>query len=592
MRKDLSKNDAATSVSARAVEIGGKIERLSSRGVKYVLSAVLAILLHPQLARSANYDAALTALPGLISYWDLNETSGTTAADSVTGDLIDGDNSGTYSGTGITVGSAGPRPSDGWTGFASNNYAPEFSKAADQRLEMPSISGYTGLTDLTMLGWIKITDPNYTSNSNHYGGLQKSTGGRYVYAINSYPGNVTDGFIGRDDGGSQNQIVTDLPPTPNGINEWRFFAQTFEAGTTNTLYLNGVEAQSVSGAALGLFPAETMVFGNDIGDGARALHGQLDELAFFDRALSTSEIEGLFVAAGGSLPGSPGSTATAPYLQTAQNLGGLINHWNFAETTGTSAADVASGNNGTFVNALGSPDLTAAGPNPSVSHQGVSMNGFAADNSAVEFATGVNYMEPQNGQGVGDPISGTAFADGISELTMSLWFKASDGADGGVIAGFEQNSGTRYNFLTQHLNAQDVNFWAESDNGQQISSPGIEIDADPNDYEWHHLVQVWDGAEKRLRAYVDGVEKFNATNASMSENLQVPDGFYVGFDVPISDRKLEGSVDELMLFDRALTAGEVLELYDSAFVPIPEPATCVLVMVAGVSLCLCRRNIR
>ena len=51
----------------------------------------------------------------------------------------------------------------------------------------------------------------------------------------------------------------------------------------------------------------------------------------------------------------------------------------------------------------------------------------------------------------------------------------------------------------------------------------------------------------------------------MTANIEVPDGFYVGRDVPGNTRNLGGYVDEIMLFDRALSAAEVARLYDSAF---------------------------
>ena len=73
-----------------------------------VLATVLVIAVLCSIA-NAGYVSTLRGMAGLISHWDLNETTGTTAADWQTSPLVDGNNTGTYSGT-VTLGAAGPRP--------------------------------------------------------------------------------------------------------------------------------------------------------------------------------------------------------------------------------------------------------------------------------------------------------------------------------------------------------------------------------------------------------------------------------------------------------------------------------------------------
>ena len=556
--------------SARGCKTNERNRRFTEK-VSLAVALAMALVAFPwRTCQAGLYDTTLTSLPGLISHWNLNETSGFSAADSVTGDSVDGNNAGSFIGSGITLGTPGPRPADGWTGFDANNFAPEFTKTPDQKLEMFNVGGYTGLTDLTMLGWMNIADPDFNTNSNMFGGLQKDTGARYNFAINSYPGNATGGFVSRDDDGTLTQLNVGQAPSAKGINEWRFIAMTFESGTTAKFYVDGVEIDSdIGNDSLGLFAPVAMVFANDIGDNNRALEGKLDELAMFNRALTATEVGNLFTAAGGTLPGAPGTTATQPFLPTAANLGGMRNHWSFAETAGTSAADEVAANNGTITNVLGSPfSLAAAGPDPTNSHDGFALVGLPANNSAVQFAnSAINYMSAADGQVLGAPSTGDAFADGINELTMSLWFKH-DSAAQGYVAGFSENTteSGRYVFTTISGDDQNVTFYVKSDNNEQLVTHAIEIDELGADPEWHHLVQVWDGSETRMRVYVDGQLKYNNTNDAMTENLAIPDDFFVGYDLHGFTRNLGGLVDEVMLFDRALTGEEAFELYDSAFV--------------------------
>ncbi|MBN1591248.1 MAG: DUF1559 domain-containing protein [Pirellulales bacterium] len=512
----------------------------------------------------ASYVNTLTGMPGLFSYWDLNEPVGAMlAADAVTWDTVDGNNTGSYVGVGITLGEAGPRPDEGWIGFGADNCAPALTKIPGDGIEMLQTAGYAGRTDMTMLGWVRFTDPNFGSLHNLFGGLQTVEPSRYVFSVDHAPSGLR-GVARLADG---NQLTLG-PVTISNPSAWHFLAMTFQGGNTSRLYWDGVEVGSAQYTGVeGLDQATALVFGRDIQDPTRSLHGQIDELAMFDRVLENAEIERLFLAAKGALPYEPGSVATAPYYETAVQLGGLRNHWRFSETSGSTTVDVIGGNHGTFVRMGGAPVvLDVAGPTSSQGHDGHAFRGFKDDNSAVQFVwdAGANYMETIDGTVIGQPDTGLPFPSGIQSLTMSLWFK--NNYDGeGYVAGFAKpGSGNRYVFSVYSPSATELRFYAAASNDQQIISSDIPID-DPGQYEWHHVVQIWDGGQRQLRVYIDGQERVNETNSAMTANLYTPYGFHIGRDVYASTRNLGGFVDEVSLFDRALSAEEVLELYDSAF---------------------------
>jgi hypothetical protein len=536
-------------------------------------AVVLALAVFSVPAPAADtYTNALMGLSGLVSYWNLNELPGAaTAIDAVSSDPVDAYNPGVYSGGGITVGDAGPRPADGWAGFSADNRAVTFSKLPDAQLQMDNVAGYAGLTDATLLGWVRVTDPNAASLVNSFGGLQTAGFPRVVLGADFAPTGLR-GFARRAD---DDQLLLG-PTTASNLSNWHFLAVSYEGGATGHLYWDGVEvAAKVAPAARGLDAASAMVFGRDVGDPTRGLGGQLDELATFNRALSAAEIQTLWLAAKNQLPHVP--EPDAPYFQTAVALGGLRNHWRFSETGGTTAADVIGGNNGTFVNVAGAPvALGQPGPTPSEGQGGYPFNGFPSDNTSVRFVwnTGANYMQIAGGQVVGNPTTGLKFTDGISQLTMAMWVKRTYAGDG-YLGGFSRSgSSNRYVFSVYAPNATDLRFYALASNGVQMQSGDLTVDT-AGDYQWHHLVQVWDGTEKRLRVYIDGVERFNATDATMGVNLYVPGGFHLGRDFYGSTRNLGGFLDEVSLFDRALSEADVLKLYDSAFyeAPIPGDAT-------------------
>ena len=139
------------------------------------------------LANAGYYVDTLTGMSGLVSYWDLNETSGN-AADAVPGDALDGDNYGVYSGTGYTQGVAGMDPSGGFFGFDADNKAVNFSDNQYTNLAMVDYASYHGITDLSMIAWVQYPSiPGGSGDRRCVGGLQRLTGsGRYVLATALY----------------------------------------------------------------------------------------------------------------------------------------------------------------------------------------------------------------------------------------------------------------------------------------------------------------------------------------------------------------------------------------------------------------------
>jgi len=532
------------------------------------LAAVaLAALALSAAAAEAGYVETLTGMSGLVSYWNLNEASGTTAADGVTTDAVDGDNPGTYAGSGLTLGQAGPRPSDGFRGFSSTNNAPVFSDKYSDILTMASYAGYTGKTDLTMMGWMRFSAMP-PAVMGHFGGLERVTptgDNRYVFSAHHYEDRkdirprirVTDGL---SENGTFNRFNWPVDT------DWHFYVMTFEGGQTLRSYLDGflVDTDSLT-QSMGLVPATGLVFGHDIDfsyGGDRGMVGQLDELAFVDRAISAQEVQQLWKAA---LYPKLGTTATAPYRDTLASLGGLRNHWRLDEPWGsTTLVDSVAGNNLTVHHVAGFEiNAGQVGPRPN--------GGFAgmpSENASAQFVfpDGENYATSQDGGVGGAPGAGLSFANGeVTALTMSLWFKHSyDGS--GYVAGFERSGEeNRYVFAMHSPSGTEVRFYVRSYNEMEIVTAPITIDAE-GQYEWHHLVQVWDGDQRRLRVYIDGLERWNEVGDDlMSPSIAAPEGFYLGRDQLGDTRSLGGFIDEISLFDWALSSEDVFELYDSAF---------------------------
>lgn len=74
---------------------------------------------------------------------------------------------------------------------------------------------------------------------------------------------------------------------------------------------------------------------------------------------------------------------------------------------------------------------------------------------------------------------------------------------------------------------------------------------------WHHVVGVYDGTQMRL--YVDGVEDAVATVGASSINTTSP--LRLGYHFTSNDFRFDGTLDDVRIYDRALSSGEVDTLF-------------------------------
>lgn len=135
-------------------------------------------------------------------------------------------------------------------------------------------------------------------------------------------------------------------------------------------------------------------------------------------------------------------------------------------------------------------------------------------------------------------------------VTVSAWVNK-DSAQSGWIAIF-QHSDTSYNL--QFADGNEPEFTIYDGDWVSAASGGV------NNNQWYHLVGVYDGTDVEL--WVDGsLQDTAAVDDTMSSGGGTDAG--LGENIDASGRHMDGQVDEVRVYDRALDPTEVNALYDA-----------------------------
>ncbi|MDO8523031.1 MAG: LamG-like jellyroll fold domain-containing protein [bacterium] len=227
---------------------------------------------------------------------------------------------------------------------------------------------------------------------------------------------------------------------------------------------------------------------------------------------------------------------------------GLVGWWKFDETSGTSAADSAGTNTGTLV---GGPVW-----------------------SAGKISNALNF------DGVNDYVDITNYVPGLSSFTMSAWFQLTNGAydihpifgnnQNTPMLGFETFSNKWYQ-LRQFSTGSETIFWT---NGTNYS-----------DSQWHQATLAVDQSAFTATLYIDsvslgakviGIEGYTASNGTF---------LWLGRDYATF---WKGKIDEARLYSRALSAADVLQLYnvgtDTAAPSAPTGLTAPVISSTQINL--------
>ncbi|MEM7252470.1 MAG: LamG-like jellyroll fold domain-containing protein, partial [Pseudomonadota bacterium] len=211
------------------------------------------------------------------------------------------------------------------------------------------------------------------------------------------------------------------------------------------------------------------------------------------------------------------------YAATLDITSNLIAHYQFDEGSGTTATDAAGGdNNGTLVGI----------PSPPAHTTGV-LNG------ALDFTGNDEYVQ----------VSHSANLDlGANDFTVSFWINTSQNPIGSarILGKLDATAG----FVMYMDGAGQINALLDDGTNFQTGT-GAAI----NDGAWHHVALVRDGASAAL--YYDGALE-QSFSLGVVGDIGNTDDLLIGVSTGVTS-EFDGVLDDVRLYDRALTASDIAE---------------------------------
>ena len=239
------------------------------------------------------------------------------------------------------------------------------------------------------------------------------------------------------------------------------------------------------------------------------------------------------------------SLSIKPGIVEADITSNLNGWWKFDDGSGTTPVDSSgNGNNGSFVN--GPPVWTDGIASSSLQFHGGSVRVRVADAASI--------------QNIFDSGGSVSFWVYSTTTTSNMNMVGKNKLDGGLgwSAFLDSFSSGKWIFKFSQGWTSTGTFYARDDSS---------IYTVPNN-QWNHIVVTYnsDSTSNVPSIYINGVSKTVITQLTPSgtRNSDASGYFQVGY---VQNTALNGRIDDVRLYDRILTSGDVTELYDYGYAP-------------------------
>ncbi|MDD2611848.1 MAG: T9SS type A sorting domain-containing protein, partial [Bacteroidales bacterium] len=528
-----------------------------------------------------------TTYPDMVGFWQLNESTGSTTYDSTV--CI---NNGTITGATHVAG--------------KKNMGLYFTTATTNYVNIPSSASLNAITSaITLSAWV-----NAETNTNNSNIIERWIYGTGIYqrAYTLYVGsNGTISFGLSNDGTSINAKWLTTTDTISR-NQWTHIAATFD-GTTMKIYINGTFSKSlVPGFSTIFVPTGNVHIGNwqtTATTWENPFKGSLDEVRLYKKALSESEILGLYndpatpVAVIDNITPSPATQGSAVSFtgtgtdadgtiaayEWSSSINGIFNTLQDPSYSGLSVGTHTisfrvqdnSGSWSTYATrtlvvnaAISYPDLVGYWPLDESTGATAYDSTSCANNGTIYGAThvagkknmGLNFTTATTND-VEIPSSASLNAI-TSAITLSAWVNAdSNTANSNIIERWIYGTGIYQRAYTLYVGTNGTISFGLSNDGTSTNAKWITTTETISRNQWTHIAATFDGTTMKI--YINGT--FSKSLVPGFSTIFVPTGnVHIGnwqTTATTWENPFKGSLDEVRLYKKALSASEILGLYNN-----------------------------
>jgi len=368
--------------------------------------------------------------------------------------------------------------------------------------------------------WLKLKTHNSSTGEGVFGKWQTAAGGSWLIYVDA----INIRFIVRNGANNAHVIVDSGISASSIIGDWTHIAGVAD-GTNLTLYVNGVIAASIAYDGTINNPTSDTNIGayNNTINNLHLTDGNIADCRLYDTDLTASQISDLY----------NGTNITT----------NLVGHW---LKDADNVLDAAGTNHGTNYGSKYSYD----NPSPPVEF-----------GSASRLFDGVN---DKVNLGDSDDFSFDNAADD-SPLSFSVWFKSnlSVGNLQTLLAKATSSTSVEYLLTINSVGGVDLVFHKNAASfGSYIVGTGSTAYI-PN--QWTHVVATYDGGllDTGIKVYINGVDDTGTpiSGGAYDGQSNTTADLLIGNRNTSSGQEMSGKMADVRIYDSALTAAQVSDLY-------------------------------
>ena len=152
----------------------------------------------------------------------------------------------------------------------------------------------------------------------------------------------------------------------------------------------------------------------------------------------------------------------------------------------------------------------------------------------------------------------------VTETTACAWFKSfnfnSSQDNRGIVSSYD-SSGRQYYGLRTDAAASNNKLYTYYDDNAGYGFSILRSTTSLTINTWYYGCMTWKSGNFH-RVYLNGIQEAEETNVATT-TLNITTGFYIGKDNATSTKGFYGNISNVSIYNRALTAAEVLQNYNA-----------------------------